>query len=141
MKRRILRGIVVTTLILSVAFVDYAIRGPKAKRRRDGLASTLTTIVDPSDSRTIRTWSGYKTSNAGATRFLVSALPAEEVRSFYVNQLESQGWIVKCERVIRNRDRTVLVRDEDSVLLDLPSLDSSTTGEYFLGLSWGIEYC
>jgi hypothetical protein len=141
MKRRFVRGMIVFAIILSAAFIDYAIRGPRAKERRDELARTLGAIADPSDSSTIRSWSGYKTSHASATRGLISSLPPKEVRSFYVSQLEAQGWIVKCERVIRKRDRTVFTRDEETFVLDLPDLDSPTTGEYYLEASWGLEYC
>ena len=142
MKRRLLTGILVLMAILCPALIDYAIRGPRARARRDELARTLAAVEDPPDSRIIRTLSLYKTSQASAIRDLTSALSPKEVRSFYLSQLEPQGWKIKCEHVISNRDRIYLVDDEDSVLLvlDLPNLDSPTTGQYYLELSWGLVY-
>jgi hypothetical protein len=141
MKKRLKHGFMALGVIFLVFLADVAIRGPKAKAHQASLLEALRSIPDVSDASLTASWSGYKTSNGGAKRMLVSGLPVSEVRMFYVSQLEEQGWKAGCERLIGDRERIVFVRDEDSAILELPKLDSQITGEYFILFSWGINYC
>jgi hypothetical protein len=42
---------------------------------------------------------------------------------------------------IGDRKRVVFVHNEDTAILDLPKLDSQTTGEYSLQVLWGMNCC
>jgi hypothetical protein len=141
MRRRFKHGFIALGVLCLAFLIDVAIRGPKAKAHQAFLVETRGSIPDVSDASVTGTWSGYKTSNGSAKRQLVSGLPVSEVRTFYTNELEQQGWKAGCERLIGDRDRIVFTRNEDTVVLDLPKLDSQITGEYSVQLSWGISYC
>jgi hypothetical protein len=122
--------------------LNVAIRGPKANEHQASIVEALRAIPDVSDASVTRSSSSGKTGFGVAERKLVSGLPVSEVRSFYKNKLEQQGWTPGCERFIGDRDRIVFVRNADAAILDLPkAADSQITGEYSLQLWWGENYC
>jgi hypothetical protein len=141
MRKRIVYGFVALGVVCLAALADYAVRGPEAKRHLAFLMNELRAIPDVKDASVTGTFSGSKPSSAGAGRNLISGLPVPEVRAFYTDTLEQQGWQKRCERPYRDRDRIIFGRDEDMAILDLPKTESQITGEYQLQLSWGTNYC
>jgi hypothetical protein len=141
LRQRLLNGFIALGIVVLVGIIDGAVRGPNAARRQSEIVKQLGSIPDPSDASVIGSWAQTKTSNGTARRVLISGRPASEVKSFYVTKLQEQGWQIQCEPTIEGRDRTIFIRDSDTVVLSLPLLDSEVTGEYSIDIVWGINYC
>jgi hypothetical protein len=92
LKQRIKYGFVALGVMCLFFLLDMAIRGPNAKEHQASIVEALRAIPDVSDASVIRSSSGGKTGFGVAERRLVSGLPVSEVRSFYKNKLEQQGW-------------------------------------------------
>jgi hypothetical protein len=87
-----LRFLLVAILAFPVVVAaDYAIRGPKAKKRQARIEQDLRSILHPGSSNLIKAGSGFKTSGGHATKILQTDLAANEIESYYRARLENNG--------------------------------------------------
>src|SRR6266852_734821 len=113
--------------------VDYAIRGPKAKRKQITIEKQLELISDPKSSSVTNLSSGFKTSGGYVKRIDQTDLAPEEVESYYRKRLEERDWFYVKEEVILSNRRVIFCRGNDeAAILVLPGRAIQKSYEYSL---------
>ena len=136
-------GPIVVLCLLSAMLFDYAIRGPKAKVRQTALETELRRIADPKSSIAGSFGSSYKTSNGYVEKFVWTDLPPDQVRSFYRETMEQNGWYFTKSESRLSKARTIFCRNDgtgEAAVLELPDSPHEKSYRYSLKLIWGIDY-
>ena len=139
-KQRLKISLLLFAAILVAFVVDSLIRGARAKRRQDFIIRELASIPDPPKANLIRSVSGFKTSNGYAKRMLRSSVPTDDIRQFYAEKFDQQGWASYGSSVRLSKQRAYFCRDDDTAIEELPESTLGESFEYFVEISWGISY-
>lgn len=118
--------------------IDFAIRGPNAKRRQSAIENDLRVIPDPGSSHIINSTSGFKTSGGWTNRILRTDLAPDDVAAYYRDKLEEQHWYYMRDKTILSKRRFIFCGgNDDAAVLVVPETVSSGSYEYSLTITWG----
>jgi hypothetical protein len=127
---------------LVFVLVEYAVRGPQAKREQAALENSLRSISDPSSSKVLDFTSGFKTSGGYATRILVTRVSREEIGRHYRQELQQHGLYYLRTDSILGKNRMIFCADlnKQVTILELPESVAGGLYQYRLTSNWGIDY-
>jgi hypothetical protein len=139
-KHRIRNVLLALFVVAAGLVVTNSIGSKRATQLQKSIEAELQTIREPRLCKIISTRSNYKSSNGFTIKIVQTQLNANDIRSYYLQELPDDGWTFLKQEERLSKTRILFCRNQQTLILEFPGTSVQPLLEYSLSIVWGISY-
>jgi hypothetical protein len=139
-KHRIRNVLLALFVVAAGLVVTNSIGSKRATQLQKSIEAELQTIREPRLCKIISTRSNYKSSSGFTIKIVQTQLNANDIRSYYLQELPDDGWTFLKQEERLSKTRILFCRNQQTLILEFPGTSVQPLLEYSLSIVWGISY-